>query len=220
MQIPIAKSQIPVAGSETLLDKLRLNKATNGDVTTLYADVNGNPYLFKDFKKGQLIVNSGGKFDVFVRYDMYANEMHIKNNGEVYAIIYPEKVKSIEVDSLKFIYSRYVNSSGEEPAKIGCYFIVKADGKCKLLVKKNIRIQDAEQPKLYVDAKPAKFIPSNDTYYLKPKAQNALKIRNEKDLLSSLADQKVALNKFMKSNKLRIKDIDDLIKIVNYYNSL
>src|SRR5665647_429045 len=142
-------AQEPVAGSETLLDKLRLNKAANGNLTTQYTDISGNPYLFKDFKKGQLVVNSGGKFDVFVRYDMYANEMHIKNNGEVYAIIYPEKVKSIEVDSLKFIYSRYVNSSGEEPAKIGCYFIVKADGKCKLLVKKTIRIQDAEPPKLY-----------------------------------------------------------------------
>ena len=214
------QSQVPVLGSEVLLDKLRLNKAANGNETTLYADINGNPYLFKEFKKGQLFLNSGEKFEVLVRYDMYANEMNLKNKGEVYAIIYPEKVKSIDVDSLKFIYSPFVNSAGEEPAKVGGYFIVKTDGKCKLLVKKNVRIQDAELPKLYVDAKPAKFIPSNDTFYLKLNEKNAIKIRNENDLLSILGDQKALVTRFIKENRLGAKKVEDLSRIIKYYNGL
>jgi hypothetical protein len=39
-------------------------------------------------------------------------------------------------------------------------------------------------------------------------------------LLSVLGDQKDALSRFIVSNKLGIKDIGDMVKIVSYYNSL
>jgi hypothetical protein len=221
INISIVQSQIPVSGSDMLLDKLRLNKGINGVEPTLYANINGDPFIFKDFAKGKLIVvNSDEKFDVLIRYDTYANEMHFKVKNEIYAIIHPEKVKAIETDSLKFIYSKFSKSPGEESAKDGSYFIVKADGKCKLLIKKSVRIQDAEPTKLYVEAKPAKFIPLKDAYYLKLKDENSIKIRNEKELLTLLADQNQALAIFIKSNKLDVKNIEDLTRIIAYYNQL
>lgn len=213
-------SQIPVLGSETMLNKLRLNKGINGIENILYSSIKGDPYIFKDFQKGKLIVTSGEKFDVNIRYDIYANEMHLKDNNEIYAIIHPEKVKLIEVDSLKFIYSGYIKSVGVETTNDGSYFIVKTDGRCKLLVKKNIRIQDAEPPKLYQDAKPAKFILTNDTYYFKLGDNSAVRISNKKELLSVLSDQKEALNRFISSNKLDVKNIKDIIRIITYYNGL
>ena len=214
------QSQIIVPGSETLLDKLRLNKGVTGLKSALYDDIAGNPYIFKDFQKGKLIVNSGEEFDVNLRYDIFASEMHLKDKDEIYAIIHPEKVKLIEADSLKFIYSGYTKSPGEETPKEGSYFIVNTDGRCKLLVKKNIRIQDAEPPKLYQDAKPAKFILTDDTYYLKLEDKSAVRIRNKKELLSVLGDQKEALSSFISSNKLGIKDVEDMVRIVSYYNGL
>lgn len=97
---------------------------------------------------------------------------------------------------------------------------MKADGKCKLLVKKNIRLQESEPPKLYQDAKPPKFILTKDTYYLKLKDESAVKIRNEKELLSVLGDQKGELSKYISLNKLDIKDVEDMSRIVSYYNGL
>lgn len=212
-------SQLPMVGSENLLDKLRLNKGINGIESVLYSSINGNPYIFKDFHKGKLILNTDEKLDTEIRYDMYADEIHLKDHDVLYALIHPEKVKKIEVDSLTFIYSAYVKSSGDESSEDSSYFIVIADGKCKLLVKKNIRIQDAEPPKLYVDAKPAKFISTKDTYYLKLSNKSAIRIRKEKELLSVLADKKEELSSFISSNKLEISDIKDLVKIITYYNS-
>ena len=136
IQVPIVKSQIPILNSGLLLDKLRLNSGMNGNETVLYSNINGDPFIFKVFKKGILVVNSEEKFEVLLRYDIFANEMHLKVKDEIYAIIHPEKVKLIEVDSLRFIYSKYVKSTGEKPTKDGAFFIVKTDGKCKLLAKK------------------------------------------------------------------------------------
>lgn len=213
-------SQIPVLGSESLLDKLRLNKGISGDVFTLYSNINGYPYLFKDFTKGKLVVNNGAVFNVNVRYDMYANQMHLKDKEDIYAITHPEKIMLIETDSLKFVYSRYVKSTGEETNKDSSYFILKTDGKCLLLIKKNIRIQDSEPPKLYQDAKPPKFIITNDTYYLKFKNISAVRIKNEKELLNVLNDQNQKMIKFIRTNKIGVKKIEDLVKVVDYYNGL
>jgi hypothetical protein len=210
-----AQAQQIVPGSETLLDKLRLNKGISGPKNVLYADIVGNPYIFENFQKGKLILNNGEEYDITLRYDIYANELHIRANGEIYAIIHPEKVKLAEAGDIKFIYSGYTKSPEESS-----YFIVRTDGKCKLLIKKNIRIQDAEPAKLYQEAKPAKFILTNDTYYLKLEDKSAVRIRNKKEIFSVLGDQKEALNRFISSNNLAFKNVEALDKIVSYYNGL
>jgi hypothetical protein len=83
-----------------------------------------------------------------------------------------------------------------------------------------MRIQDAEPPKLYQEAKPAKFIATNDLYYVKVNANYAVKIKNEKELMTVLADKASELKTYIRTNHLGVSKIEDLNKIVTYYNSL
>lgn len=211
-------AQVPVTGTDVLFDKMRLNKGLGGIENMLYKDIQGDPFMFKDFQKADLYLIPDGKFDVNVRYDIYGDQMHLKENNSIYGIIHPEKIKLIEAGSYKFIYSSYTNSSEEKNPAEHSYFILKNDGKCKLLIKKNIRIQDAEPEKLYQQAKPAKFVDTGDTYYLKIDDGNAFKIANKKELLSILKDKKEAVSNFINTNKYNVKDIDDLEKIISFYN--
>jgi hypothetical protein len=213
-------SQMAISGSEVMLDKLRLNKGIKGMNDVEYSAIQGEPFIFRNFKIGSLIASNGEKFNIEVRYDMYANEMHIKNKDEIFAIIHPEKVKLIEADDIKFIYSQYAKGPGENSNGDSSYFILSTDGKCKLLVKKNVRIQEAEPPKLYQEAKPAKFVATTDLYYLKINENDAIKIKNEKELLIVLADKESEIKIFIKTNHLGVSKIEDLSKIVSYYNSL
>lgn len=213
-------SQMAISGSEVMLDKIRLNKGIKGMNDVEYSAIQGEPFIFRNFKIGSLIASNGEKFNIEVRYDMYANEMHIKNNNEIFAIIHPEKVKLIEADDMKFIYSQFVKAPGENSNGDSSYFILNVDGKCKLLVKKSMRIQDAEPPKIYQDAKPAMFISTNDVYYLKINENDAIRIKNEKELLTVLADKANEVKTYIKNNHLGVSKIDDLSKIVTYYNSL
>lgn len=215
-----AHSQNVVPGSELILDKLRLNKVMHGIEYETYGTIAGDPYIYKDFHEGEMTLKNGETYKLNLRFDIYANQVHFKNNDQIYGIIYPEKIASVVIDTIRLLYSSYVNSLAIKTSGDGSYFILKADGKCKLLIKKNIRIQDAEPPKVLQDAKPAKFIHLRDTYYLKLNENAAVLIRNKKDVLAVMGDKKETISKYLKSNKSGTNNIKDLVMIVDYYNSL
>jgi hypothetical protein len=220
-QFTIVQSQIEIPGTEGLLDKLRLNKGIKGEVYVGYSNITGEPYIFENFEKGILILLTGDSLKTDIRYDIYADEIQLRDQNTLFALIHPERVKKILVENTTFIYSSYVNSPEAEPSSDdSSYFLVNTDGKCVLLVKKNMRIQDAEPPKLYQDAKPAKFIPTKDTYYIKLGDKNAIYVKNENALISVFEDKKAELQGFIKQNKLKTNNISDLEKIVTYYNGL
>ena len=52
--------QLPIVGSEDILDKMRLNKGINGIETIPYANIKGDPYYFKDFQRKPYAVYSLG----------------------------------------------------------------------------------------------------------------------------------------------------------------
>ena len=54
-------AQVEIAGTEFMLNKLRLNKGLEGIQSTLYKDIQGDPFIFKDFQKGELYIMSGEK---------------------------------------------------------------------------------------------------------------------------------------------------------------
>jgi hypothetical protein len=213
-------AQVVVEGTGVWLDRLRLDKTIKGIDDVSYSNIGGDPYLFKDFHQGKMILKTGETYPLDMRFDIYANAMHFKYKNELFVLTYPEKTTSIIIDTLRFFYSGYLKAPGGGSSGESSYFILKTDGKCKLLIKKNIRIQDAEPAKPFQDAKPVKFILTNDTYYLKLKDESAVRIRNEKDLLSFLGDQKASLSQFIKSNKFSVNNIEDLSRIVAFYNGL
>lgn len=214
-----AKAQIQVPGSAELLSKLRLNEGTKGMKTVMYAEINGSPFIFRNFTSATIITENDEEIIIPVRYDIYANEMHLNIQNHVFALR-PEIIKIITTDSLDFIYSGFSKSGYLNNAKDYSYFIVQTNGKCKLLVKKELRIQDAESPKLYQEAKPAKFIHLKDSYFLKNGKNDAIRIMNKNDVLSVMNDKKEDIRYFMDRNKTNLKKIEDIQKLVSYYNSL
>lgn len=220
MSANLIKSQNVVPGSEALLAKLRLNESIRGIEHTSYSKIIGDPYLFGDFCQGQVVFKSGEVYNVDIRYDIYADLVHIRYEDNMFAIAHPEKLNRIIADTLTLINDYISRSGGKDVQKNSSYFILTIDGKCKVLIKKNIRIQDPEPPKILQDAKPARFIHTKDTYYLKLNESNAVLINNKSDILDLLNDQKEALIDFMNAEKIRVNQIEDIIHLVNFYNSL
>lgn len=213
-------SQNVVPNSEFMLDKLRLNKIMHGIEYETYTTTTGDPFIYRDFHEGELTLRNGETYWLEMRYDIYANQMHLRNNNEIYAINYPEKLASISIDMLQFLFCNYANSPGKENSGEGSYFIVKTDGKCKLLIRKNIRVQDAEPPKVLQETKPAKFVHLADTYYLKFDGNSAVKTGSKKDLIRQFGDKQNEVNSFIDENNMNVKNVEDLIRIVSFYNNL
>lgn len=58
-------------------------------------------------------------------------------------------------------------------------------------------------------------------YYITKKGKPAEMVRlNKTDLLLQLNDQKVSISKFITDYQLNLKNEDDAIRVIEYYNSL
>jgi hypothetical protein len=202
-----------------LLSRLRLNRTMTGIEKVNYSNIIGDPFLYKDFIPGSLTLKTGETLPLYLRYDIYTDEIQFRQKEEIYVLVNTESVSVVMMDTLKFIYTRYMKSPGDISSIENSWFLLKEDGKCRLLIKKNLRLQSAEDAKPYQAAKPAKFIKTNDSFYLQPEGQNAMRVTSRKDILSILSDKSSELNKFIDSARLGAKDINDLRKIVAFYNS-
>ncbi len=202
-----------------LLSRLRLNRTMSGIEKVNYSNIQGDPFLFKDFIPGSITLKTGEALPLYLRYDIFTDEMQFRQKDEIYVLINTEDISLIMMDTLRFVYTRYMKSPGDISSIQNSWFLLKEDGKCRLLIKKNLRLQSAEDAKPYQLAKPGKFIHTNDSFYLQPEGQNALRVTSKKDILNILSDKTSELNKFIDSGKLGAKDINDLRKIVAFYNA-
>ncbi len=204
-----------------LLNRIRLEHNMKSREEVSYETIDGDPFLYKDFVPGSLILKTGENIPLNLRYDIFKSEIQFGQKNEIYALINPENVSTVEIDSLRFVYARYLKSSGDIASSENTWFILKEDGKCRLLIRKNLRLQAAAPPKPYKEeGVPAKFVHTGDLYYLMVTNKNAVRVNSKKDLFEYLSDKKDLLNEFINSNKLGTKKLEDLVKVVSYYNSL
>jgi hypothetical protein len=212
------KSQYVVQGAEDLRMNIRIYKGADVIEPLMYSKVKGDPFIFRNFRDA-VITTSDGIFNLEVRYDMYAEEMHFRDKEKIFTVEQKEKIQTIKTDSLTFIYSALVKTQGK-PDIDGAFFILLADGKCKLLMKKKYKLQDPELPRLYQDARPAEFIKLNDSFYVKKDDGAAVLIKVAGDLHPAMEDQKEAVTAYIKSNKTNFRKAGDLIKLIEFYNNL
>jgi hypothetical protein len=204
-----------------LLNRLRLNHTMKAREEVSYESIDGDPFLYRNLVPGSLTLSTGENIPLNFRYDIFKDEIQFGQKNEIYALINMESVSSVLIDTLRFVYTWYFKSSGDNGSIGNSWFILKKDGECSLLIKKNLRLQAATPPKPYQEeGSPAKFINTRDTYYLKLMGQSAVKIDSRRDLLDILADKKDELSGFIKAKGLDVKEVDDLVKIVSFYNSL
>lgn len=213
-------SQDVVPGSDLLLARIRLNESMYGNKYSSYDDIAGDPYIYKDFKPGQLIFRTGETAIADMRYDINADLIHIKIKDIIFAIGFPEKLTMVRIDTLTFINDIIIRNEARDTSTKSSWFIVAVEGKCNLLVKKNMRIQDPEPAKILQDAKPARFVHTADNYYLKQQNGHAVLIKTKNNLTSVLSDHKEEIVAFMKLHGSMVNRIEDLSAIVQYYNEL
>ncbi|NEW78816.1 MAG: hypothetical protein GZ086_05195 [Gelidibacter sp.] len=216
--IALAQSTTHVSGIDDVLTKLNLNRSITGDLNYSYQDIDGSPFIFEGFSKGTIKLKKSAPIEGDFRFDKYAEEIQFKKNEILYAIAFPKEVEYIQIDSLKFIYSEFILPDHNFKNEQDTYFIIKADGPYKLLVKTNISIKNAQPSNGIVPAMNAKFITKSDSYFIKKLEEPAIKIQNEKSMLSIFSDKKEEISNFIKSNHLSTKKLDDLKEIVTYYN--
>ena len=212
----ILSQVMPAQPYNGFLDSYHFNKSfqnqpvKNADA---YQDIEGNPFLKKEFTDGMIKINDTLAFKLPLRYNLYTDEMEYQLNGVVYAVGEPQLLKKIVLGESVFIYVPFIGKGG--------FVELLASGKCILVQKRSVRFKPAEGPKpIEGTSKSAEFISEPDIFYIGAGDSKTVKITNINSVVRVLQDQSTKVENFIRMEKIKKATKENLIKIATYYNTL
>jgi len=189
---------------------------SSSSLTTREAKIEGtlgNLYLGSSWPEGIIILRDGSHIKGRnFRYDIYADQMQMTDGKDTMAIARPEELSSLSFDGHTFIYQPFECSG---LVKEG-FFEVLVSGKTDLLLKRAVTFhlkgeEDDSKDKYYV----------SDCYFLKKGTDPAFKVLcSKKSALEGLCEHRDEIDAYIKKTGKKVKTVDDLKDLVNYYNSL
>jgi hypothetical protein len=181
------------------------------------SDIQGSPYLDKEFSPGKIYTNEGGVYEnIPLRYNGYTDDLEFQKDKDSYSIDPKSIVKRAEFGGMIFCCLKYDDNGKSKDG----FFEVLAKGKATLLVKYSIKFLEKEEVKGYSNPNPARFDEAQKEYYIAFDSTTAKLIINKKNLLELFGTQKTEMESYISKNKLSVKNDDALTKIVIHYNSL
>lgn len=179
--------------------------------------IQGSPYLSKNFIEGMVITSKGSTFKgVPLRYNCYNDILEYNNNGKAFEIMPKDQVSRAEFGGKVFCYLPYEDGKDIKSS----YFSILTEGKASLCAKYSISFFEKEEVRAFSESKPERFDDFKTTYWLSLDKGAAKPILNKSQMLDIFSGKKDEVANYISSQKLSIKNVDDLKKIASYYNSL
>ncbi len=177
--------------------------------------ISGNPFYEKNFfVKGSIVYDGILYNDVQLIYDIWREDVVIKNHNNLPLLLIKEKVAAFNVEGHQFI--KITTDSLSERLGLSGFYDVLYNGTVKLFAKRRKLIDE----KITSQSSESSFIQKNAYYILNNSVFYA--VADKRSVLNALSDQKPALQKYMKQQKLKFrKNLEaDLIKAVVYYGGI
>lgn len=181
------------------------------------AGVEGSQYLSEDWTQGTVTFNDGSEVGPLnLRLNAFRNEIHFQENNKEYSIGATDNIKEVLMGGRKFIYRSYT----KDGVAAQSYFEVLVEGKTELLVL------------YYIERMPANYNQTMDTGEKNDRLKLGEKIyikngdniiehdKKGKKLLATLGVRGEQLKKQIEEEDLSFKKKEDMIKIVNFLNSV
>lgn len=190
----------------------------------------GHPYMFDNWKEGYLVINdSVFSYQKNMQFDQEQGELILKarvNNQGV--IITDEKVTGFSIKNQmknrNFIKlnSEYFEDF-EEFSERKFFEIISNFENTNFLIKDTQKyLFDPNRSKGYVTVNNLpKVYKTKTVYFIKNKNGKYVQTKlNKNKILKILNDKKDLVNKFIKTNKLKLSEEFDVVKLLNYYYNL
>jgi hypothetical protein len=197
--------------NELFLNEYHFYKKNPGQKATEYKDVEGSPYLYKEFLNGIIYLQDTTAVKLPLRYNIFTDEMEFKYDGNNLVVGNPESLNKVELATHEFVYLTFAEKPG--------YFEVIESGKSFLVKKNKVTFYPSEGPKAIEGVVPAKFVKESDVYCI-VLGNQVIKISNLKSVIAALKDEQKKIEAFIDSEKIKSPKKDNLVKIIKYYNSL
>lgn len=181
------------------------------------APITGTQYLNEIYQKGTAIIDNYREESRLMRYNAYTDEIEFLSKEQKPLKLLKRENIIVILDGITYEVKLY--SFKNKLAK--GYFNPLNTGEVVLYLQPKKRLVYAEAPDNgYDDLNPAKYEVKFE-YFLKKGDQPITKIElGKKDIFYHLSDRSEDVKSFVRSNKLKLSKVEDIISLLNYYNGV
>lgn len=206
-----AQQSYSITGLTDLVNHLNWNK------TVLHesSDIQGSPYLIEEFTPGEIFFD--GKYrieNVPLRLNLYNGDLEFKEKNTIMAMAEPDRINKVVIGEYTLIYLK------DENAKVHGFVRMWNTDKPAILTKMETDFFKREPEKPYAEPKLDRFERATDKHYLLKSGNEIEKVSSVKKLIQALGDHEKELSEFAKEQKTSASNIEELVKLVDYYHSL
>lgn len=185
---------------------------TGGGVSAIPLGVWSSPYLNEDFVPGKIILAEGVEMkNVPLRFDVYHQQLQFIDDSDTLAIANPDEVSLVSFDGRTFVYHAFEK---ERLIDTGI-FVVLIEGPCKLLER---HVVDYHINSEMEDG--GGFIKSSHLYVSKNDRPAVEMVPSRRSVCNLFSDREDEVKSFIKSNHLKMNRYEDVMTVVEFYNSL
>lgn len=195
-------------------DLERVNQSGNAS-EYLAANFDGTPFMNNEFINGEVITLKGEVLkDVPLRYNVFSGVMEGKLKDVCYEIDSKGIVKSVNLDGKTYDFLKYKLNDEEQDG----YLELIQDGDWKLYCRHLKKFKEAQAPRAMQESgAKAKFSDLPLTYFLMSEGDSiAIGFNNTKELAAILTSHKADIKDYIKSNKIKSNDPEDLKKVISF----
>ena len=182
----------------------------------------GDPYLNANWQKSTVLLSDDKLLEGYpVRYDIRSRELEVKSKYGI-KVLEARRVKSyVSLDSLNNSPKYFINSTRFKDEKGNVtegFFEVLSDGKLPLFKSVSLEVRPANyRPELNMGSREDKILKKEKYYYMQN--QNIFEVpTSAKKLAPVFGDRSEEMQKFIKTNKLLLKEETHLKLVFDEFN--
>lgn len=183
----------------------------------VYGGIEGSPYTNKEFTAGKIVLRDSSEISpIELRYDWYAKEMEIKLNNELLILPKDNKIIYIAIGNVNYMPFYYAED-------INGFLVLSYSGKSLLLKKEIVEfLKEKKAETITSEYKPPRFRWSHPQYYIIINNEDfkPLLLQKKKIILAFPEASRESLSTYIKTEKLSFKKETEIIKLVEYFDSL
>jgi hypothetical protein len=204
---------------ESYPSQLNITDADGRPFKNNYPDVKGSPFFIEDWTYSSMLLNNGATYErIKIRLDVCNQEVHVMKN-DIEIVIVPGYIKTVDLfDSVRSKHYKFKSGFPKiDNQNTNNFYQVLCEEPISLLksIRKTIAVNKND-----LSGEIEKQFNTYEDYYIF--SNNKMKrLKKEKDfILSIVSGKNDKLELFFKENDINFKNINDLIKLFDFYNSL
>jgi hypothetical protein len=201
----------------------------NGMVMTLnkeYEGVRGTPFLSDQWARGAVSFRDGKTHENLpLKLDLYANEVLYKRPAGDSVFLNTRNIRQLTIiddaTGASLLFKNQPFSSDAQFKPKSDFYQVIYEGKSGFYLKRRKSILKANYTGAYNEGRAYDEFVNESIYYLRKPDNSLEKIKlNKSSVLSALKDKQSQVKSFVSKEKLALKEEADVVKVLEYYDSL